>query len=183
MKGTGNHNFGKPKSDETKKKMSIGIRDAKNGVSDETILKVRELISAGKKNMEIEALLSLARHIVSNIKTCKLVCRTEEREEKPDLSQEAKNIRRRKITLPEMLLVIDKTIALEKPAKILEGLCAQRVKDGRKNDLTSDIIKNIKRDLTLNKIPFYKSEVGEEKYQHYEALINAFYRNYRETNV
>ena len=58
--------------------MSIGIRDAKNGVSDETILKVRELISAGKKNMEIEALLSLARHSVSNIKTCKLVCRTEE---------------------------------------------------------------------------------------------------------
>jgi hypothetical protein len=174
MKGAGNHNFGKPKSDETKKKMSIGIRDAKNGVSDETILKVRELINAGKKNMEIEAILSLARHIVSNIKTGKLVCRTEEREERPDLSQEEINIRRRKITLPEMLIVVDKSVAGEKPGKILELLDAQRLKDGRKNDLTPDIIKNIKRNLQQNKLPFYKSELDPEKYHYYETLIKGF---------
>ena len=171
MKGKGNHNFGKEKSEETRKKMSIGIRDAKNGVSDETILKVRELVAAGKKNTEIEVLLSLSRHTVSGIKNGKLVCRTEEREERPELSQEEINIRRRKITLPEMLIVVDKSVAGEKPAKILDAL---RLKENRKNDLTLDIIKNIKRNLQQNKLPFYKSELDFEKYQYYETLIKSF---------
>lgn len=174
MMGKGNHNFGKPKSDETRKKMSTGIRDAKNGVSDEMILKVRELIKVGKMNKEIEVLLQLSKHIVSRIKNGLIVCRTEEREERPDLSQESINIRRRKITLPELLIVIDKSVAGEKPAKILDILDALRLKENRKNDLTLDIIKNIKRNLQQNKLPFYKSEVGEEKYQHYEILVKAF---------
>lgn len=49
MQGAGNHNFGKLKSTETKKKMSTSIRDAKGGVTDEIILKVRALIKEGKK--------------------------------------------------------------------------------------------------------------------------------------
>jgi hypothetical protein len=174
MMGKGNHNFGKPKSDETRKKMSTGIRDAKNGVSDEMILKVRELIKSGKMNKEIEVLLQLSKHVVSRIKNGLIVCRTEEREERPDLSQESINIRRRKITLPELLIVIDKFVAGEKPAKILDILDALRLKESRKNDLTLDIIKNIKRNLQQNKLPFYKSEVGEEKYQQYEILVKAF---------
>jgi hypothetical protein len=174
MMGKGNHNFGKTKSEETRKKMSIGIRDAKNGVSDETILKVRELIAAGKKNTEIEVLMSITRHTVSMIKNGKLMCRTEEREEKETLSQEELNIRRRRITLPEMLIVVDKSVAGEKPGKILDILDAIRLKENRKNDLTLDIMKNIKRNLQQNKLPFYKSEVGEEKYQYYETLLKGF---------
>lgn len=174
MKGSGNHNYGKEKSAETRKKMSIGIRDAKNGISDEMILKVRELIAAGKKNMEIEVLLSVTRHSVSMIKNGKLVCRTEVREDKPIRSQEEINIRRRKITLPEILLVIDKSFACEKVAKILKLLDAQRLKEGQKNDLTLNIVKNIKRNLQENKLPFYKSELDEERYKYYETLTRAF---------
>jgi hypothetical protein len=174
MKGEGNHNFGKTKSEETRKKMSLGIRNAKNGISDEMILKVRELIAAGKKNMEIEVLLTITRHTVSMIKNGKLVCRTEEREDKPDRTQEEINIRRRKITLHEMLIVVDKSISGEKPGKILELLDAERLKEGRANDLTLDIIKNIKRNLQQNKLPFYKSELDAEKYQHYETLVKDF---------
>ena len=174
MKGAGNHNFGKTKSDETRKKMSIGIRDAKNGISDEMILKVRELIASGKKNTEIEILLAITRHTVSMIKNGKLVCRNEEREERPDRTQEETNIRRRKISLDEMLIVVDKSIAGEKPGKILELLDGQRLKDGIKNDLTLDIIKNIKRNLQQNKLPFYKSELDAEKYEYYETLVKGF---------
>jgi hypothetical protein len=174
MKGAGNHNFGKTKSDETRKKMSIGIRDAKNGISDEMILKVRDLIAAGKKNTEIEVLLSVTRHTVSMIKNGKLVCRNEEREDRPERSQEETNIRRRKITLPEMLIVVDKSVAGEKPGKILDLLDAQRLKENKKNDLTLDIIKNIKRNLLQNKLPFYKSELDAEKYHYYETLVKSF---------
>lgn len=182
MKGAGNHNFGKPKSEETRKKMSVGIRNAKNGVSDETILKVRELVEAGKKNTEIEVLLELSKHVVSRIKNGLIVCRTEEREERPDLSQEEINIRRRKITLSEMLIVVDKSVAGENPAKILEYLDAQRLKDSRKNDLTLDIIKNIKRNLQKNKLPFYKSELDPEKYEYYETLIKGFPKKHIKTS-
>jgi hypothetical protein len=174
MKGEGNHNFGKTKSDETRKKMSNSIRDAKNGISDEMILKVRELIAAGKKNTEIEVLLQLSKHVVSRIKNGLIVCRTEEREDTPCRTQEETNIRRRKITLPELLIAVDKSIAGEKPGKILECLDAQRLKDGRKNDLTLDIIKNIKRNLQQHKLPFYKSELDAEKYHYYERLVKDF---------
>ena len=85
------------------------------------------------------------------IKNGKLVCRTEEREEKETLSQEELNIRRRKITLSEMLIVVDKSVSGEKPGKILDVLDAIRLKENRKNDLTLDIIKNIKRNLQQNK--------------------------------
>ena len=73
-----------------------------------------------------------------------------------------------------MLVVIDKSVAGEKPGKILELLDAQRLKDGRKNDLTPDIIKNIKRNLQQNKLPFYKSELDGEKYHYYERLVKEF---------
>ena len=182
MMGKGNHNFGKTKSEETRKKMSIGIRDAKNGISDEMILKVRDLIKVGKKNTEIEVLLTVTRHTVSMIKNGKLVCRNEEREDRPDRTQEEINIRRRKITLPEMLVVVDKSVAGEKPGKILELLDAQRLKEGRANDLTLDIIKNIKRNLQQNKLPFYKSELDAEKYEYYETLIKGFPKKHIKTS-
>ena len=142
---------------------------------------LEELVEAGKKNTEIEVLLELSKHVVSRIKNGLIVCRTEEREERPDLSQEEINIRRRKITLSEMLIVVDKSVAGENPAKILEYLDAQRLKDGRKNDLTLDIIKNIKRNLQQNKLPFYKSELDPEKYEYYETLIKGFPKKHIKT--
>ena len=54
MTGGGNHNYGKTFSEETKKKMSVSIRDAKGGVSDEVIIKVRHLLKEGHKNIDIQ---------------------------------------------------------------------------------------------------------------------------------
>ncbi len=179
MMGAGNHNFGKTKSEETRKKMSISIRNAKNGISDETILKIRELISEGKTNKEVEEITGLTRHTVTCVKTGRVVCRTEVKEERETLTQEQKNINKRRITLDEMFIVIDKTIAGEKPMPILLHLDELRLKNKIKNDLTPDIIKNIKRSMSQNKMPFYRCEMDEEKYKHYETLINAFHREYK----
>ena len=60
--------------------MSKSIRDAKCGVSDDIIIQVRNLIKEGYKNVEIQKMLSLSRnYIVTQIKSGKLVCRTEEK--------------------------------------------------------------------------------------------------------
>ena len=75
MKGAKNHNYGKEKSEETKKKMSIAIRNSKKGVSDEIILKVKEYISQGHKNVEIQKIMNLPRHTVSRIKNNIIQCR------------------------------------------------------------------------------------------------------------
>ena len=139
--------------------MSTGIRNARNGVSDETILQVRELFKQGKRNMEIEKLLHLSRDVVGKIKNGKTVCRDEYKVVKESTSQEERNIKKRKIRLDEMFIVIDKTIAGSKPTVILERLDELRLKNNIKNDLTIDIIKNIKRDICKGKLPFYKSEV------------------------
>jgi len=172
MKGDGNHNYGKSFSKETKKKMSCSIRDKKGGISDEMIVKVRELIEKGYKNIEIQELLSLHRHTVTRIKNGDLVCRNEEKVKKStSLTQEELNIKRRKIRLDEMFIVIDKSIAGDKPTAILEYLDQMRVKNNIKNDLTIDIIKNIRRDISKGKLPFYKSEVSKELFERYEDMI------------
>jgi hypothetical protein len=175
MMGEGNHNFGKTKSVETRKKMSNGIRNARNGVSDETILQVRELFKQGKRNMEIEELLQLSKDVVGKIKNGKTVCRNEDKVVKKSISQEERNIKKRKIRLDEMFIVIDKSIAGDKPTAILERLDELRLKNNIKNDLTIDIIKNIKRDICKGKLPFYKSEVSEEIYERYEDMITERY--------
>lgn len=174
MMGEGNHNFGKPKPVEVRKKMSTSIRDAKNGISDEVILQVRKLIDEGKINKEIQELLNLPRHTVTRIKNGITVCRTETKIEKTTLTKEEQNIKKRKIYLYEILIVIDKTIKDEKPMSILEHLDSIRLKNNIKNDLTIDIIKNIRRNICHGKIPFYKSEVSEESYESYEKLITNY---------
>lgn len=176
MKGTGNHNFGKLKSTETKKKMSTSIRDARGGVSDEIILKVRELIKDGKRNMEIQDLLTLPRHTVTRIKNGIIACRTEENTEEPKipLSKEAQNIKKRKIHLEEMCIVIENLVKEEKPMVILQQLDAARLKQQVKNDLTTNIIQNIRKDIKKGKLPFYKSEVSIEKYEYYLQLISTY---------
>jgi hypothetical protein len=178
MMGEGNHNFGKPKTEEIKKKMSKSIRESKNGVSDDVILQVRKLIKEGKMNKEIQELLELPRHTVSRIKNGLLICRTEckTNEDKPltkkPLTKEEQNIKKRKIQLDEIFIVIDKTVAGDKPMAILTLLDDLRVKRQIVNNLTIDIIKNIRRDICQHgSVPFYESEVNEEKYKYYKELI------------
>ena len=171
MKGEGNHNFGKKKSVETRKKMSTSIRNARNGVSDETILQVRELFKQGKKNIEIEEELHLSKDVVGKIKNGKTMCRTEEKVEKPTLTQEEINIKRRKIRLDEMFIVIDKTLEGCKPNSILQHLDEMRIKNNIKNELTIDIVKNIRRLMSQCQLPFYKSEVVAELFERYEGLL------------
>ena len=174
MTGSGNHNFGKAFSEEHKKKMSDAIRDAKGGVSDETILEVRKLIKEGKSNVEIQNLLQLSRHNVTRIKCGNIICRTEEKTIKDKTTQEDRNIAKRKIALDEIFIVIDKLIKNEKPTVILEFLNDRRHSYKNYNKLTVDIIKNIKRNINQNIMPFYQSEMSVEDYEYYKHAIEEY---------
>ena len=108
MTGEGNHNYGKKFTEATKKKMSNSIRDAKGGVSDETIIKVRDLIKEGHTIVEIQELLNLPKHTISRIKNGEIVCRNEEKKEKQPLTQEEINLSKRKILTDEIIIVIER---------------------------------------------------------------------------
>jgi hypothetical protein len=174
MRGEDNHNFGKTFSEETKKKMSVSIRDAKGGVSDEIIIQVRKLIKDGHKNTEIQNILSLPRHTITRIKNGEIVCRNEEKKEKQSLTQVEVNLSKRKIQTDEIIIVIEKINEKWKPTSILDYLIEERNKNNISNTLTIDIIKNIKRNLTNGKQVIYKSELSKEKYEYYLKIINKF---------
>lgn len=129
--------------------------------------------------MEIQELLTLPRHTVTRIKNGIMLCRTEEKQTDPKipLSKEAQNIKKRKIHLEEMCIVIEKLVKEEKPMVILEYLDALRLKQQIKNNLTTNIIQNIRKDISKGELPFYKSEVSPDKYEHYLKLIS----NYKKT--
>lgn len=174
MKGEGNHNYGKSFSEETKRKMSSSIRDAKGGVSDETIIQVRKLIEEGYKNIEIQELLGLPRHLVTRIKNSDLLCRNEEKINKNKMSQEEVNLSKRKIKTYEIIFVIEKFIEKWKPIHILDCLIEERNKNSIPNDITIDIVKNIKRNLKNNKKNIYESETSKENYHYYLSLLEKF---------
>jgi len=174
MKGEGNHNFGKSFSQETKKKMSISIREAKGGVSDEVILQVRQLISECKKNTEIQELLGLPKHTITRIKNGDIVCCNEEKKTKKSLTQIEINLSKRKIQTEEIIVVIEKLNENWKPMKILDHLIEERNKLNITNTLTIDIIKNIKRNITNGKQVIYEPELPKEKYEYYLKIINEF---------
>jgi hypothetical protein len=174
MTGSGNHNFGKEFSEEHKKKMSDSIRDAKKGVSDETILEVRKLVKEGKTNIEIQEMLELSRHNVTRIKCGNIICRTEEKVVKDKSTQEERNIAKRKIALDEIFIVVDKLIKNEKPTVILEFLNDRRHGYKNYNKLTVDIVKNIKRNINQNIMPFYQSEMSVEDYTYYKNAIEEY---------
>jgi hypothetical protein len=174
MKGEGNHNFGKSFSEETKKKMSISIRESKKGVSDEIITQVRNLIAEGHKNTEIQELLSLPKHTITRIKNGEIVCRNEEKKEKQSLTQVEVNLSKRKIQTDEIIILIEKLNENWKPMRILDYLIEERNKNNTPNTLTIDIIKNIKRNLTNGKQVIYESEFPKEKYEYYLKIINEF---------
>jgi hypothetical protein len=172
MKGKGNHNYGKIFSEETKRKMSISIRNSKDGVSDETIETVRKLIQEGYKNIEIQKILNLSRDTVSKIKNGKLVCRYEEKKEKIPLAREELNISKRKIDKDDIIIVIEKYIEKWKPTQILNHFIEQN-----KTNVTIDIIKNIKRNLINDKTILYQSELSSDKYEYYMNLRKQFTEN------
>jgi hypothetical protein len=169
MMGSGNHNFGKTFSEETRKKMSISIREAKGGVSDDTIIQVRNFIQEGRKNIEIQDLLKLPRHTITKIKNGEIVCRNEEKKERNSLTQEQINLSKRKISIDDIIFVIEKFIEKWKPIQILDYFIEQN-----KNNITIDIIKNIKRNLSNRKKYIYESELSKERYEYYLNLQKQF---------
>jgi len=169
MKGTGNHNYGKIFSEETKKKMSLSIRDAKGSVSDEIIIKVRELLKEGHKNIDVQKLYDLPRHTITRIKNGEIVCRSEEKKEKTPLTQEEVNLSKRKISADDIIIIIEKFIEKWKPTQILYYFIEQN-----KNNITIDIIKNIKRNLKNNKTIIYEQELSFERYKYYNDLVKQF---------
>jgi hypothetical protein len=175
MKGEGNHNFGKKFTQETKQKMSASIREAKGGVCDETICKVKQLLNEGKKNIEIQELLNLPRHTVTRIKNGHLVCVIEIKTDTKKLTQEEININRRKIKLTEILVVINNVVNNIKPGFILNILNEERIKNNNKKELTIDIVKNIKREINKNKMPIYEFELTNNEYLYYKGIINQYY--------
>ena len=175
MKGEGNHNFGKTFSEETRKKMSASIRDSKGGVSDEIIIKVREFIQKGLKNTEIQELLNLPRHTITRIKSGLIVCRSEIKENKLEITQEQQNINKRKIQTDEIIIVIEKLVSKWNPTPILDYLIDRRNRNNIPNHLTIDIIKNIKRNLVNDKHLIYESELSTEKYKYYLELREKVY--------
>jgi hypothetical protein len=174
MQREGNHNFGKTFSQETRKKMSNAIRYSKGGVTDEIIINVRKLINEVKKNIEIQELLNLPRHTVTRIKNGDIVCRNEDKSTKQPLTQIENNLSKRKITTNEIIIVIEKCIEKWKPTQILDYLIENRNKNNIPNNLTIDIIKNIKRNLTNGMRVIYETELSKEMYEYYVSLCNDF---------
>jgi hypothetical protein len=169
MTGGGNHNYGKTFSEETKKKMSVSIRNAKGGVSDEVIIKVRHLLKEGHKNIDIQKSLNLPRHTITRIKNGEIICRNEEKKEKKSLTQEEVNLSKRKINADDIIIVIQKFIEKWKPMQILDYFIEQN-----KNNITIDMIKNIKRNLQNGKSVIYESELSKDKYDFYLNLLKQF---------
>ena len=169
MTGKGNHNYGKIFSEETKKKMSDSIRDAKGGVSDEVIIKVRHLLKEGHKNIDIQKLLNLPRHTITRIKNGEIICRNEEKKTKIYLTQEEVNLSKRKINADDIIFIIEKFIEKWKPTTILDYFIEKN-----KNNITIDMIKNIKRNLTNKKTIIYESELTKERYEYYTNLCKTF---------
>ena len=174
MKGKGNHNFGKIFSQETKKKMSISIREAKGSVSDEIIIQVRKLFEQGNTNIEIQNLLNLPRHTITRIKNGEIICRNEEKIIKPSLTQIEINLSKRKILTDEIIVVIEKFIEKWKPMQVFDYLLEIRNKNNIINTITIDIIKNIKRNLANEKTIIYESELSKEKYEYYLQLLKKY---------
>jgi hypothetical protein len=175
MMGFGNHNFGKRFSQETKQKMSNSIRESKGGVSDENIIQIKKLIEDGMKNCDIQKLLDIPRYTISRIKNGIIVCRNQIRDEnKHIMTQTEVNISKRKILTDEILITVEKITKGIQPLIILNFLVKRRNNYNIENTLTIDIIKNIKRNLQQNKLPFYPHEISEETYNYYKNMIETY---------
>jgi hypothetical protein len=170
MLGVLNHNYGKKFSNATKNKMSISIRHAKGGIDDNQIILVRDYIKKGMSINEIMKLLNLQRHTVSKIKNGKIVCMNEKK--LTPKTQIQTNILKRKINIDEIFTVLEKIIEGLTPVEMLDILIKKRAIENSVNNLTIDIVKNIKRNIKNGKHVIYKEELDENKYNDYLHLLN-----------
>jgi hypothetical protein len=168
MMGELNHNYGKSKSEEVKKKMSIA-KKLNKGISDTIILQVRAFLDEGLKNVDIEKKLGIGRHVVTRIKNGELICINEEKKELHKMTIEEQAISKRKVDMEEICLIIDKCMEDWKPTSILKLLQENREKQNKdKESVTIDIVKNVKRKWNEKKCPLYPTE---ERYHEYMEKI------------
>lgn len=66
------------------------------------------------------------------------------------------------------------TIENKKPMEIFDYLVEERNNNNITNELTIDIIKNIRRNISNNKIPFYNFELDTIMYNEYTNKINLY---------
>jgi hypothetical protein len=128
-----------------------------------------------KQNIEIQDLLGVPLHSITRIKNGSIVCSDEDKKEKKHITQEELNINKRKIQVCEILKVVELSVEGQQPMKILKCLVDEREKNNLENNLTVDIIKNIRRLIFSNKMPIYESEVSQEQYQYYKNMIDEKY--------
>ena len=145
------------------------MRNAKNGISDEHIMQVRELMQQGHKNVEIQKMLSISREVVTRIKNGTIVCRTEEKQKRIPLTSEQINLAKRKINADDIIYAIEKMNENWKPMEILNDFINKQ-----KTNVTIHIIKNIKASLLKGKSVIYESELSEERYNYYLQLTKQF---------
>ena len=107
---------------------------------------------------------------MSRIKNGNIVCRNETKNI-TSTTQIERNINKRKITVDEILLTMDKIFDENKPMSILNELVQKRQINNIPNTLTIDIIKNIKRNITNGELSLYKCEIPEEIYDAYMEKI------------
>lgn len=74
----------------------------------------------------------------------------------------------------EIINAIEKLNENWKPMQILDYLIEERNKNNIANQLTIDIIKNIKRKLSNKKHVIYETELPKEKYDYYLQLFKHF---------
>jgi nicotinic acid mononucleotide adenylyltransferase len=76
---------------------------------------------------------------------------------------------KRKINANDIIIVIEKIIEKWKPMQILDYFIEQN-----KNNITIDMIKNIKRNLQNGKSVIYESELSKERFEYYLHLLKQF---------
>lgn len=147
--------------------LHIAKKIKKNKLSEEILICVRERINEGKQNIDIENEFQLKRHVVSRIKNNVMVLKNETKRPNIKKTQEQQNIERRKISIQTILKIIDKLIENKLPSVILNEV----LEEDMNSKLTIDIVKNIKRKIKDNVVPFYDFEVPKNVYERYVELI------------
>jgi len=130
------------------------------------------------KNIDIQKELDLPRHTVSRIKNGDLVCRNEEKKENEKMTQEEMNISKRKITVNEIFIVIEKFNKGYKPMEVLDFLIRKRTEQKVINELTIHIVKGIKSKLVNYKPILYPKEIPEGEYKYYLELVDEYQKKY-----
>jgi hypothetical protein len=115
-------------------------------------------------------MLNVKRHTVTRIKNGELVCRTDKKKDTKRMTQTEVNISKRKINADEIIIVIEKLITLWKPKQILDYATQQF----NINNMSIDIIKNIKKKLETNKEIIYDIELTSERYNYYLELVEHY---------